>query len=85
VPRKNRLANVPAGTPTPSIHGSENHAPGNGSPSHYFVMNFLEYDGNSGDAPLPASLKSTPFDQTAPSCWHWRAGSGNESFRDFRG
>jgi len=55
VPLKNRLANIPAGAPTPSIHGSENHAQGSGSPSDYFVMNFIEYDGNADDATRPAS------------------------------
>jgi prepilin-type processing-associated H-X9-DG protein len=54
-PRKNRRANIPASAPTPTVFSGESHPQGSGSPSDYFVMNFIEYDGNSDDATRPAS------------------------------
>ncbi len=54
-PRKNRTGNIPASNPSPSIHGSERHPAGTGAAADYFVMNFIEYDGNSDDATRPST------------------------------
>jgi prepilin-type N-terminal cleavage/methylation domain-containing protein/prepilin-type processing-associated H-X9-DG protein len=55
VPRKNRTANIPVGTPSPAAAPGETHPQGTGSPSDYFIMNFIEYDGNADDATRPAN------------------------------
>ena len=54
-PRKNRLANIPTSNPTPAVVSGESHPQGSGAPSDYFVMNFIEYDGNSDDSTRPAT------------------------------
>jgi prepilin-type N-terminal cleavage/methylation domain-containing protein/prepilin-type processing-associated H-X9-DG protein len=54
-PRRNRLANIPMNNPSPAVVAGESHPQGSGAPSDYFVMNFIEYDGNSDDATRPAS------------------------------
>ncbi len=54
-PRKNRTGNIPASNPSPSLHGSESHPAGAGAAADYFVMNFIEYDGNSDDATRPST------------------------------
>lgn len=54
-PKKNRRANIPASNPTPTVFSGESHPQGTGSPSDYFVMNFIEYDGNADDATRPSN------------------------------
>ena len=54
-PRKNRTANIPAASPTPTVFPGESHPQGTGSAGDYFIMNFIEYDGNADDATRPSS------------------------------
>jgi prepilin-type processing-associated H-X9-DG protein len=54
-PKKNRRANIPAASPSPAVAAGERHPQGSGAPSDYFVMNFIEYDGNADDATRPAN------------------------------
>jgi prepilin-type N-terminal cleavage/methylation domain-containing protein/prepilin-type processing-associated H-X9-DG protein len=53
--RKNRTGNIPASNPSPALVSGESHPAGAGAASDYFVMNFIEYDGNSDDATRPAN------------------------------
>jgi len=54
-PRKNRTGNIPASNPSPAVVAGESHPAGTGSAGDYFIMNFIEYDGNADDATHPAS------------------------------
>jgi prepilin-type N-terminal cleavage/methylation domain-containing protein len=52
---RTRKANIPASNPTPTNIPGERHPAGTGTPSDYFIMNFIEYDGNADDHTGPAS------------------------------
>src|SRR5687767_15785872 len=54
-PRKNRTSNIPASNPSPAAFPGESHPQGNGSAGDYFIMNFIEFDGNADDATRPRS------------------------------
>jgi prepilin-type N-terminal cleavage/methylation domain-containing protein/prepilin-type processing-associated H-X9-DG protein len=54
-PRKNRTGNIPLSNPTPTLVSGESHPAGAGSAGDYFIMNFIEYDGNADDATRPAA------------------------------
>lgn len=52
---RTRKANIPVANPTPTNIPGERHPAGTGTPSDYYVMNFIEYDGNSDDHTGPTS------------------------------
>jgi len=52
-PRKDRTGNIPVSNPTPTNIPGESHPAGAGSAGDYFIMNFIEYDGNADDATRP--------------------------------
>jgi len=54
-PRKNRTGTISVVSPTPTNIPGETHPAGAGSAGDYFIMNFVEYDGNADDATRPAS------------------------------